>query len=213
MVVSYLTLPTDILFDSTAIMEPAFTSEKQYAQHIQKALTSAFKVVHEAQAKAAKSNAERRDKNRKPTPIFAMNERLWFWAKSNAEHRIMTNDEEETATLRHKWSNMWQGSYGIIRKQDPRHYILSIKGKEIVANVNRLSRQPKWSEEIDDTAKWINHLQPSNSKPTLIRGTIIQDKAQIQINHIICFPTVMTKEYPCPVSIGKVTKIQDDNEK
>ena len=96
-----LMLTSDIIFDTTSLTEKPFSSEKEYVIQLQSALESAFGKARDAQMRAAKTNAIRRDKSRIEPPPYKHNDKVWYWARSNAEHRVTLGDND-TVSLRDK---------------------------------------------------------------------------------------------------------------
>ena len=197
-------LPAESIFNSSSLSGDSFTSDKEYANHIEKTLKMAFTLARDAQTKAAAANRARLDASRKPSPDFTPGvDQLYYWYHSSSDHRVETPDGYEP--LRDKWSYWWQGPYDIVERVSDKHYIINVNNKLVKANVNRLTKHTPWSVDSPDTAAWTDHIDRIQGKPSFIReDTSVR---ALEVGQIIVFGTNMTDDYPCPFGVAKLLEL------
>ena len=92
-------LPAESIFNSSSLSGDSFTSDKEYANHIEKTLKMAFTLARNAQTKAAAANRARLNASRKPSPDFTPGVAN---AEEKAENKTETNTkvkDEVTANV------------------------------------------------------------------------------------------------------------------
>ena len=203
-------LPTDLLFDASALRDASFKTHKEYATHIHKSLKHAFSLARAAQEKHARINTDRLNASRTNAPNFKVGEdRVYYWKSTASEHRVQT-DTDEYLPLRDKWSYWWQGPYDVVKRNSARHYTIRVDNTLVKANVNRLALASSWSRNNPDTSTWLSQIRPS--EPT---DLIIQENARHatrEPGHIIIFATNITDSHPCAFGVARLLDKCTNNE-
>ena len=198
------TLPAESIFNSSSLSGDSFTSDKEYANHIEKNLRAAFTLAREAQTKAAATNRLRLDASRRSPPDFKPGvDRVYYWYNSSTDHRVETPTGYEP--LRYKWSYWWQGPFEIVKRISDKHYAIKVGDKLIKANVNRLTRHTPWSADNPDTATWTDHIDRVQGKPSFVRENT--STRPLAVGQTVIFGTNMTDDYPCPFGVAKLLEL------
>ena len=203
--------PTDILFDASALRGASFSSHKDYAHHIRSSLKSAFDIARKAQEKHGLTNVQRLNKSRTDAPLFEVDkDSVYYWTNSAAEHRVQTGEGNQYAPLRDKWGYWWQGPYKVVARNGNRHYTISVNGKSVKANVNRLTRAHQWSPQNPDTSKWTTNISAPANAPSFVQHN--ERSTRREAGHIIIFTTEISDMHPCPFGIARLLHKPEHNE-
>ena len=115
-------------------------------------------------------------------------------------------------TIPGKWRSWWQGPFKIIAKKTDNLYEIEVKGKPLLANVNRLTPHDCWSDSVEDTntISWLDGpLSHINNKPNFIPQTKGPTKT-IKVGTMVAWPQEPSPTAKSPFGIGKVISTKTD---
>ena len=146
--------------------------------------------------------ASDKNKMRKPAQFdakFEVGDFVLLRARSAREGRLEERDEEgKFVSIPQKLRSDYVGPYEMLRwGPGKRSCTISINGKEVTHNVNRLIKHHVW----DDV-----HLSTDDKK--LVAPKL---KEPPTVDDIILFPTAMTRDHACAFGVGRVIDATNAN--
>jgi exonuclease III len=197
-------MPLDLLKELDT--EPApFHSHAEWARHVQRSLSKAFKMARALQERALVSRQARA--KRKPAPVFTAGQPVHYWVRKNSDHVVHL--EGKTLPLRERWTNWWQPGYNFVRWDGPQHVMLRTRANRVFrAHINRVDPRPVQEQDDWCSPSNLNAELNRSGKQCVVQDTIIT--RPLRQGELFVFATRYSRAHPSPFGVGKVLKAASD---
>ena len=132
------TLPSDLIF---SIDDDVEKGENDFVSNMASKLKEAFTLARNKQYAQARENKDR--SNAQTNPDFKPGDWLYVYMKNASESRL---DKVGGASLPTKWTYPWQGPFKMIRQLTNNKCMISMRGRNVEMNVNRLCKHKQWDD-------------------------------------------------------------------